>query len=143
MDPQANIDRLRDVLEGHGADAARWPDGERAALLALVSASPDAAAVLDDARRLARVLDDDAMAAPSTALRRAILARAPQPRRSFASALAEFWAALGGARIAAPAFALALAFGAALGVYGDPAVADDEQPDLVDVAQLATDYPDF
>src|SRR5689334_6179310 len=79
MEPQATIPRLRDVLDRHGADAARWPDGERAALLALVAASQDAAAVRDDAERLARVLDDESLPAPSHALRRAILARAPQP----------------------------------------------------------------
>ncbi|HET7845738.1 MAG TPA: hypothetical protein VFL14_16410, partial [Xanthomonadales bacterium] len=125
-------------------DPARWPATERASLEALVARSPPARAAFDDAVRLARVLDDDRLAAPAPALRRAVLARTPQPRRSLADALADLWAALGGARIAAPAFALALAIGTTLGLSTDLAAsaADEQDVDLVDVAQLATEYPE-
>lgn len=140
MNEQATIDRLREVLDVHGADAARWPRAERAALEALVAGSQDARAVHDDATRLARVLDDDALPAPSPALRRAILAHVPRPRLRFADLLADFWAALGGGRVAAPAFALALALGTTLGVNADFGATDEPDVDLVDVAQLATEY---
>jgi hypothetical protein len=141
----ANIERLREVLDVYGAETSRWPAAERAALESLVAHSQEARAVFDDEVRMERVLDDDAVRAPSHALRRAILARTPQPRRRFVDVLADFWAALGGGRVAAPAFALALAVGTTLGLYADPgvAVADDEELDLVEVAQLSTDYPEL
>lgn len=56
---------------------------------------------------------------PPAALRAAILAAAPltvaAPTLSWADALRAFWLDLGGLRVAAPAFALALALGISLG----------------------------
>lgn len=145
MSDMANIERLREVLDVHGADASRWPAAERAALESLVAHSQEARAVFDDEVRMERVLDDDAIRALSHALRRAILARTPQPRRTYGELLTEFWAALGGGRVAAPAFAVALAVGTTLGLYADPDVAavDDGDLDLVEVAQLSTEYPEL
>jgi ferric-dicitrate binding protein FerR (iron transport regulator) len=141
----ADIARLRAVLDVHGADDSRWPAGDRAALSTLIARSQEARAVFDDAVRLDRVLDDDTLPAPAAALRRAILARVPQPRRTLAEALGDFWAALGGGRVAAPAFAVAFVVGTALGIYADPATqsGNDVEIDLVEVAQLATEYPEL
>ncbi len=70
---KAALDRLIDV---HGGDPDRWPMADRAAALALVGASPAAAARLEDARRLNRLLDTLPAAQPTPALAARILADA-------------------------------------------------------------------
>ena len=59
-----NIERLQQLLEGYGADPARWPDEERLSAKQLLSTSEGATAMLEKARRLdeqldAYVLDED------------------------------------------------------------------------------------
>ncbi len=54
MTPPTHI-RATEIIAAYGADAARWPDDERAATLAALAESPDLAA----ARAAAAVLDAD------------------------------------------------------------------------------------
>jgi hypothetical protein len=74
-------------------------------------------------------------------LRTRVLAHAPRPSHGF---FAELWAALGGTKIAAPAFAFALALGIGLGGFG---VADDTDTtaefDELEWALVSDDYADF
>ena len=69
----AAFDRLIDI---HGGDPTRWPAADRAAALALAAASPAAAARLEEARHLDRLLDRLPSADPSPALQARILADA-------------------------------------------------------------------
>lgn len=68
-------------------------------------------------------------------------ARAPR-RGSLPDALAALWRELGGARLAGPAFAMALAAGIGLSWFADNATAgeDDGGDDLVALAQLDDAY---
>ena len=50
-------DELRRLLDGHGGDEARWPDGARRRLTALIAGLPDAGALIADARALDRALE--------------------------------------------------------------------------------------
>lgn len=53
---QDGLQRLATVLEAYGADPARWPQGERAALMALAAADPRAAGLVSEAHALDRLL---------------------------------------------------------------------------------------
>lgn len=50
-------DQFRVLLETHGAEASRWPDGVGDAAAILLARSPEARAVLERARALDRLLD--------------------------------------------------------------------------------------
>jgi hypothetical protein len=73
-----NATRLKRLIEAHGADPQRWPPDERAAALALLASSPEAQALVAEARRLdallAAVPVGDAAPAATVALRRRIAA---------------------------------------------------------------------
>ncbi len=88
------LDRLQDLLDAYGANAARWPEGERAGAQALIAAEPRAARLLEDARRLDRTLDALAVAPAGLALRDAILRRVraagAQHRLSWRDVLGDF-----------------------------------------------------
>ena len=58
--------RLWEVLEAYGASPDRWPEDERAALLALVDESSEARARLDAAARLDALLDAASEIPPPT-----------------------------------------------------------------------------
>lgn len=47
-----NTELLQTFLDRHGADAARWPAHERAAVERLIASDADALAVFEEARRL-------------------------------------------------------------------------------------------
>ncbi|KPF79723.1 hypothetical protein IP88_01410 [alpha proteobacterium AAP81b] len=102
--PPTDIDRALAVIAACGADPARWPAEERAALLALAT-HPAVAAALAAARRLDDLLGDWATAPVASHCDAAAIAALPQaapmlaPRR---------WLA-GGAMAAAAAVALVLA----------------------------------
>jgi len=70
--------RLKRLIEAHGADPQRWPPDERAAALALLESSPEAQALVAEARRLdallAAVPVGDTAPAATVALRRRIVA---------------------------------------------------------------------
>jgi len=84
-----NIDRFKVLLDGYGADSARWPATECAAAEAFARTSPEAASLIAAARALdltlecmptaAPALDPVAVAAAASA---APQRRTRQPRRS-------------------------------------------------------------
>ncbi|BBU29156.1 hypothetical protein BTHE68_28900 [Burkholderia sp. THE68] len=78
-------ERFRQLTEAYGASPERWPAGERDAALALVHAGDaQTLAALAEAHALDGMLDAHAVAAPSPALARRIVASAPaQPARAF------------------------------------------------------------
>ena len=84
-----NIDRFKILLDGYGADPARWPEVERAAAEAFARTSPEAASLIAAARALDRTLEWMPAAAPAldpvmvaAAASAAPQRRARQPRRS-------------------------------------------------------------
>ena len=84
-----NIDRFKVLLDGYGADPARWPAAERAAAEAFARTSPEAASLIAAARALDRALECMPTAAPAldpvavaAAASAAPQRRARQPRRS-------------------------------------------------------------
>ena len=94
--------------------------------------------------RLDAWLATSAPPAPPPALRAAILAAArPAPSRpNWRYALLAFWQDIGGARLAAPAFALALMAGIGLGSGLMPSAAafDEAGDDLLTLALIEDDY---
>ena len=83
---------------------------------------------------------------PSAQLRRNVLsAVAREPRAlSWRDALAALWRELGGTRLAAPAFAMALVAGLGLGwAIEAPADDDDGSDDLIALAQLDDAYSEL
>ena len=100
----------------------------------------------DQRERLDVLLDRLEAPPPPLGLRTRVLAHAPRPSRGF---IAEVWAALGGARVAVPAFAFAIALGVGIGVGGfgaldaaDVAGSGDELDEL-EWALVADEYTDF
>jgi hypothetical protein len=84
-----NIDRFKVLLDGYGADPARWPAAERAAAEAFARTSPEAASLIAAARALDRALECMPTAAPAldpvavaAAASAAPQRRASRPRRS-------------------------------------------------------------
>lgn len=79
--------------------------------------------------------------APPPALRAVILAAARPARPSWHEALAAFWQEIGGARLAGPAFALALMAGIGLGngLMPDAGI-DETADDLLTLALIEDDY---
>lgn len=129
-----SIERFRDLLDLHGSDLARWPqlDGTEAAVL--VELDAQARAMLDGARRLDRAFVASRPEAASAALHLRILEALPVRDRMEHVPSGSLWetlvGAIGGWRIAGPAFVTALTLGIALG-YG---AADLPAPDLIDLA---------
>lgn len=69
------------ILASHGADPARWPAGDRAALLALAASDATVAAALTEAQALDAMLDDWAAApAPLASIDTARIVARPQQR---------------------------------------------------------------
>jgi hypothetical protein len=143
-DPSA--DRTAHLIAAYGADPERWPADARA-LAARVRA--EASPALRDARALdAELALLQPVPAPASGLRRQILlAAAREPRsgtRGILELLAGLWRELGGARIAAPALALAIAAGIGLGWDTGPmGDADEDGEDLLLLAQFDENYSEF
>jgi hypothetical protein len=74
----ASLTRLADVLNAYGASPARWPEDERAALEALLAASPEARALRTSAQHLDAALDAATLEPPSPDLVDRVLAAAPR-----------------------------------------------------------------
>jgi hypothetical protein len=75
------------ILASHGAEPARWPAAERAALLALAGSDPKVAAALTEARALDAMLDTWATApAPLGGIDAVAMTARPQWRREQAPA---------------------------------------------------------
>lgn len=89
MTPQMTLERLAELLTAYGADAARWPEAERDAALALIEGSATARMALAETRALDALLAHDP-APPTLSFDAATLARRvmseprfrPKPRRS-------------------------------------------------------------
>jgi hypothetical protein len=75
------LDRFAELLDAYGARPERWPDGERAAALALLARSAQARALRDRAARLDALLDRLPDVAPSPDLAARVLRAAPRRRR--------------------------------------------------------------
>ena len=73
-----NEARVRQLAEAYGADIAKWPAAERAA--ASAHALAEGSDWLAEAARLDRLLEADAAAAPSSALRDRVIGLAPLAR---------------------------------------------------------------
>lgn len=127
-------ERFEELADAHGGDVARWPQGEWEAAATLMAADPDfTSQVLAAAARLDAALDAWAPASVSHALREAVIATAPQPRRP---ARAWFWRAGLGAGLAA-----ACAAGLAVGVLISDVVM--VQPDDATVNTAFNGYDDL
>lgn len=133
--------RCDELLSIHGADPARWPVDARPLLAECDPEQRAAEAQLDN------WLASSVVPPAPAALRAAILAHAaaaaPQPSSAgLRDALLWLWHELGGARLAAPAFAFAIVAGLALGgglspLLGEP---DPGIEDLLSLAQIDERY---
>ena len=122
-DERMTRERLAQLIEAYGADPARWPESEREDALALISSSPQAAALRLRAAALDGLLDQASAHEPSPELKAEILARAAAPRwRAVSSTLWPF------GPIWRPAAALALAavLGLATGLVAPPPFVTDQ-----------------
>lgn len=73
-------ERFLSLVEAYGADARRWPEGERAAMQAFVLDHPvEAERALVSERALDALLDEAAPVAASDLLHARILAAVPRP----------------------------------------------------------------
>ena len=73
-------DRVLELIEMYGAETGAWPEAERGAATACLSATPDLFAVaLEEARALDQMLLKEQLPEPGPALSEAILASAPKP----------------------------------------------------------------
>jgi hypothetical protein len=130
-------ERLQALTAAYGADPARWPASERDAALRLLDASPDAEALLREAQALDMQLALPEPAAPTPALRAALLRSAPGAR-------VVGWREAWSWRFALPALALSLTLGIGMGLAVAPvAQADDGDEDVLTLAQLDDDYTEF
>jgi hypothetical protein len=76
-------ERFAALAEAYGGEIARWPQGEREAAAALMAAEPGfTGPLLTAASRLDETLGQWAAPAVRPALRDAVLAAAPKPRRA-------------------------------------------------------------
>lgn len=73
------LERLRDLLDAHGARPGSWPEVERESARELVARSPEARALRDAAAALDALLDRAPAPEPSPALFGRVLATAPRP----------------------------------------------------------------
>lgn len=109
------FERFAGLVDAYGGAPARWPEAERAAALALMSADPRARALAAEARLLDGLLDDVPAPSVSAALTGRILRSLPPPRRGVRAILTELmpgrpvWQPLAG-------FAFALVMGVGVGV---------------------------
>ena len=80
-----NLDRFRGLLDAYGAEAGRWPEEDRDAANALLGASQDARALLNEATVLDGALDALEAPAPSPALTEQIEGLVHEPRDAAAA----------------------------------------------------------
>lgn len=83
------LERLRQIIAAYGADARRWPDGEREAAETFVAGSPDARNLVARERALDEGLALVSDAVPDAAMARLTAATAfPPPRATVSPAYA-------------------------------------------------------
>lgn len=117
------IERFQALADAYGGDIRRWPGELRGPAVALAEQSAAARAILARAEALDAQLDAWRVAAPSAALRDAVLAQAPRLRVGWVRS-AGLW--LSGAGLAA-----ACAAGVVFGVAASTAVTDDVRAETV------------
>ncbi len=108
-----NLERFTAIVDAYGADAARWPENERAGARALLAADPRARAILSQAVELDQLLDLAPSHLPSAALTGRILASLPPPRLGWRALLADI---LPGRNVWQPTAGLAFALVMGIGV---------------------------
>lgn len=132
------VAQARHLLATYGADPARWPATAR-----------DTIAHLDPQERASQArldawLDQSIPPPLPPTLRNTILtaARTAPSRTDLVSVLRDFWYDIGGLRLAAPAFALALVAGVALGhgLLQVPTATASPTEDILNLALLDHDY---
>ena len=69
-----NLDRFAALVDAYGASPARWPEGERAAAVALMKVSAEARRLAEEADHLDRLLDAPETAPATRALQERLLA---------------------------------------------------------------------
>jgi len=127
------------LLDAHGGDPARWPDGERAAAMDLVARSPEAEDTLAAARHLDALLVQGLPVRASDPLRFRITTGAVHRRTArpagdrWLSTLLAPWR-LGAAAAAAASIALGMVVGLETSVA---TVLDPEPIQTLDLASLA------
>ncbi len=127
------------LLAIHGADPARWPAPDRALIEAVDPAARAAQARLDQS--LAAFESPPLPMHLRTAILAAVRADGQSRRAAWRAALLALWHELGGARVAAPVFALALAAGIGLGSGLMPATGPgDGIDDLLTLALIDDPY---
>ncbi len=131
--------RLTRLLDAYGAEAARWPEGERAWAEALIEADADARALRAEAARLDAALDRAPLAQPSPDLIAEVLTAAPlAPWRRLAVALWPFGPAWQPASALATACVLGIAVGLATG--GAETLDADTLGDEIELLALGPTY---
>tara|TARA_R110002110_G_scaffold322150_5_gene534531 strand:+ start:11915 stop:12418 length:504 start_codon:yes stop_codon:yes gene_type:complete len=78
MPKKIALERLREIVDAYGASPERWPAGERQAAGALLAASAEARALLDEAASFDAFLDMAPLEAPSAALAERLMAARPR-----------------------------------------------------------------
>ncbi|MBI1239102.1 MAG: hypothetical protein GC199_07135 [Alphaproteobacteria bacterium] len=133
------LDRLTELLDAYGAASARWPAAERADALALIEKSPEAQALVAEATALDDALSGIPAVPVSPALRARILLDAerllrpaPQPvvhAPGWRNWIAQIWP--GPVWQPATAFALSIALGGVMGLWGVDAAVATVDDDLI------------
>ena len=136
------LDRLRAIVDAYGGDPVRWPAAERAAGEALLARSAAAQTLIAAAADLDAALDSVSALQPTPAMRARILAAAPRPPApSFLARLREDWreffAELGGWRMASTVLAASLVLGILSGgLLSERLSSSETAPDLLHLAYL-------
>jgi hypothetical protein len=116
------LERFADIVDAYGADAARWPEGERLAALALLETVPEAARLYRQALALDSWLDESCEARLPDALFARVEALVPAVAASNTPAPSNAWWRGGWLRWFAPPVA-AMAMGLLAGVVVPPPLA--------------------
>jgi len=75
-----DLDRFRTIVDAFGADPSRWPETEKEAALFFLANSVEAAAIVDRAAQLDKMLDRVPLLQPSPELERIVAAIPERPR---------------------------------------------------------------
>jgi hypothetical protein len=155
MTEQMNMARLATILEAYGASTDRWPETERAAAMALLSRSPDAQALVEEAAQLDLLLKQlPAVETPSAILLERLMAARPRSLPSAAKrqpSKSASWGSLwpyGSIALPTSALAFSMMLGVVLGTVmqgqtvGASSVTSSDTDQLVTLALAETAYPE-
>lgn len=133
--------RFRTIVDVYGGDSSKWPEAEREAALELVSCSAEAFEIVEEAKRLDRLLAELPVQEASSALKSAI-ARIPKQHQPTAGGQEGYsWqksTPLGAVWKTALAATLAMVIGVITGVATlEPVVTSNNQTGWEDFSSLA------